>query len=213
MEIYRLKNWLITTLSLSAVVILFTGILFSLSVMEKTTADMEVRNKWEAVYKESAVWYASSSDVSKDGNSTTFADGNLDVPVYASSSDGVVSLDTIFTVQKQLLVIDGDKEPITKAPSIVAQPADGMSMFIKTFVSRFKKPKVNHEVSKLQLILAFIVEKDGSLSNIRVLRDPGYGAGEEAVRVLTSMPKWKAAVQRNKTVRSNFVLPVTIMLR
>jgi protein TonB len=50
----------------------------------------------------------------------------------------------------------------------------------------------------------FIVEKDGSLSNIKILRDIGGGCGEELIRVLKGMPKWKPAMQRGKAVRNQF---------
>jgi protein TonB len=56
------------------------------------------------------------------------------------------------------------------------------------------------------------VEKDGSLTDIKILRDIGSGCGEEAIRVVKSMPKWKAAKQRGKAVRMQFNLPVKFTL-
>lgn len=63
-----------------------------------------------------------------------------------------------------------------------------------------------------KVVITFIVEKDGSLSNIKVLRDIGDGCGEEAIRVVNLMPKWKPAKQREKNVRQQFVLPITFRL-
>lgn len=42
----------------------------------------------------------------------------------------------------------------------------------------------------VDIIISFIVEKDGSLTNIDICRDIGYGCGEEAVRLAQKMPKW-----------------------
>ena len=47
----------------------------------------------------------------------------------------------------------------------------------------------------------FIIEKDGSLSNIEIVRDFGYGSGEELVRVLKLCPKWTPAVKDGQPVR------------
>lgn len=61
-----------------------------------------------------------------------------------------------------------------------------------------------------KLFATFIIEKDGSLSNIKVLRDIGFGTGDELVRVLKLSPKWKPGKQNNKEVRTlySLVFPV-----
>ena len=63
-----------------------------------------------------------------------------------------------------------------------------------------------------KVYLTFVVEKDGSLSHIRALRDIGGGCGAEAVRVVKSMPKWIPGKQRGKPVRVQFNLPVNFRL-
>ena len=59
----------------------------------------------------------------------------------------------------------------------------------------------------------FVVEKDGSITNIQVLRDIGGGCGEEAKRVVKSMPKWKPGKVGGRTVRSQFILPINFVLK
>jgi len=63
-----------------------------------------------------------------------------------------------------------------------------------------------------QVILKFTVEKNGSVNNIRILRNPGEGLGEEAKRVVRLMPAWRPGQQRGKNVRVDFVLPVRFKL-
>ncbi len=63
-----------------------------------------------------------------------------------------------------------------------------------------------------RVTLSFIVEKDGSIGEVRVLKDIGYGCGEEAIRIIKSMPNWKPAKQRGKTLRQQFTIPVRFTL-
>ncbi|MBQ8969144.1 MAG: energy transducer TonB [Bacteroidaceae bacterium] len=58
----------------------------------------------------------------------------------------------------------------------------------------------------------FVINKDGSIVDVKVLRTPDPDLGKEAERVVKSMPKWKPARQGNKTVRQRYVLPVMFRL-
>lgn len=57
--------------------------------------------------------------------------------------------------------------------------------------------------------LSFVVEKDGSVGNVKLLRDIGGGCGAEAVRVVKAMPKWKPGIIKGKPVRALFNLPIS----
>lgn len=97
--------------------------------------------------------------------------------------------------------------------SVRAEPMGGMANFSQMFVSKFRAVQIPDNTRKVQVILSFVVEKDGSITAIKVLRDPGSGTGTEAIRVLKSMPKWKPARQDNRAVRSQFTLPITIQVQ
>lgn len=60
--------------------------------------------------------------------------------------------------------------------------------------------------------LTFVVEKDGSISNVNILRGIGGGCDEEATRVVSSMPKWKPGRQNGKEVRVQFNMPINFKL-
>ena len=60
--------------------------------------------------------------------------------------------------------------------------------------------------------LSFIVETDGSISNIKVLRSPAEELTQEAIRIVKLMPKWKPGKMRDIPVRVKYVLPVTFRL-
>lgn len=58
----------------------------------------------------------------------------------------------------------------------------------------------------------FVVEPDGSVSNVKIMRGIGAGCDEEAIRVVKNMPKWKPGKQRGKPVRVYFNLPFKFTL-
>ncbi|MBP5573077.1 MAG: energy transducer TonB [Bacteroidales bacterium] len=64
-----------------------------------------------------------------------------------------------------------------------------------------------------RVFVNFVVEPDGSVSNVKVLRSLGGGCDEEAMRVVKSMPKWKPGKQRGKAVRVSYILPVNFKLQ
>ncbi len=84
----------------------------------------------------------------------------------------------------------------------------GITAFYKFIGANYKTPDVAGLKGKL--IIAFVVDKDGSLTDIKVLRDIGFGTGTEAVRVLQLSPKWIPAVQNGKTVKCAYTLPINI---
>ncbi len=60
--------------------------------------------------------------------------------------------------------------------------------------------------------VTFVVEKNGSVTDVRVLRGIGGGCDEEAVRVIKAMPKWNPGKQRGKPVRVQFNMPIKFTL-
>ncbi|MHC5200609.1 energy transducer TonB [Myroides sp. LJL119] len=112
----------------------------------------------------------------------------------------------------------GDDEPdytntVFDAVQVQAAYPGGMGAFNKQFISRFRTPDIDSGTKQIRVIVQFIVEIDGSLTEIKVLRDPGYGVGKEAVRVLSGLPKWAPAQQNGRNVRSRFTLPITIRVQ
>jgi len=60
------------------------------------------------------------------------------------------------------------------------------------------------------VITSFVVEKDGTLSHIKVLRHLGYGTKEEAIRLLKSMPAWKPGLQRGREIKVSKILRIPV---
>ena len=94
---------------------------------------------------------------------------------------------------------------------IAPMPVGGIEAFYKFVGKNFQYPKAAQEAQvEGMVLLQFIVEKDGSLTNINLLRDIGHGTGEEAIRMLKTAPKWKPGIQNGRTVRVQFTLPIQL---
>lgn len=86
----------------------------------------------------------------------------------------------------------------------------GMQAMMK-FISENRKYPAEAKAKDIhgKVIVAFVVERDGSLSNVKIRRGIGYGCDEEAIRLIKSMPKWTPGKNGGKAVRVSFMLPVT----
>ena len=84
--------------------------------------------------------------------------------------------------------------------------ADGYDKFLSetlSYPSIAKENKIEGTV-----VVEFIVEKDGSLTNLKVLKDIGGGCGNEAMRIIKMMPKWTPGKQRDMAVRVKMRAPI-----
>ena len=84
----------------------------------------------------------------------------------------------------------------------------GFNKFYEYIAKNYRTPDVPGLKGKL--LVSFVVEKDGSITDIKVLKDIGYGTGEEAIRILKKCPNWTPAEQKGKKVRCTFMLPINI---
>lgn len=92
-------------------------------------------------------------------------------------------------------------------------PGGGMPAFIKFLSKNYRYPAMAREQGVSgRVIMSFVVEKDGSLTDIKVIRDLGLGTGEEAIRLLKSSPKWKPGIQNGRPVRVAYTLPFKLDL-
>lgn len=102
------------------------------------------------------------------------------------------------------------QEPIFETKDVEVQPdfPGGLDNFYALFDKNFKKPDVPSLIGKI--FLSFVVEPNGTLSDIRTLKDVGFGTGAEAERVLQASPKWIPGKKDGKPVRVNYILPIPI---
>ena len=89
----------------------------------------------------------------------------------------------------------------------------GERALLEYVAKNIKYPQIARETGiQGRVFVGFVVEPDGSVSNVKILRGIGGGCDEEAMRVIKSLPKWKPGKQRGKAVRVSYQIPVVFKL-
>ena len=90
----------------------------------------------------------------------------------------------------------------------------GAAKMMEFIQKNIKYPMMARE-SDIQgrVFVNFVVEPDGSITNVTVMRGIGGGCDEEALRVVQSMPAWKPGKQRGSAVRCSFTVPIIFKLQ
>lgn len=122
---------------------------------------------------------------------------HIDIPVGLSQVDAGITESTG--------AIDEPFRSVEIEPSFPG----GMEAFSKYVQKNYRYPRQAMEQGvKGKVILTFIVERDGSLTDIKIVRDLKFGTGEEAVRLLKTSPKWSPGIQNGREVRVAYTLPI-----
>ena len=91
-------------------------------------------------------------------------------------------------------------------------PGGDMAMY-KWIANHLQYPEECREKGiQGRVMIQFVVNKDGSITDVKVLKSPSALLSEEAIRVVKAMPKWKPAKDKGKVVRSHFRLPIVFRL-
>lgn len=124
----------------------------------------------------------------------------------------LLSLSPFCFVNAQVEEKQGEEEVFVVVEQAASFPGGTEAMY-KYISDNLQYPRLAIEKGiQGRVFVTFIVEKDGSITDIKVLKDIGDGCGDEVVRLVKTMPKWKPAKQRGKTVRQQFNLPVMFSL-
>lgn len=104
--------------------------------------------------------------------------------------------------------------PIIKAEKMPTFQGGDLMKFREWVQKRLRYPQIAQENGiSGRVTLSFVIEKDGSLTNIEVMQSPDRSLSEEAIRVLKTSPKWEPGKQRNQPVRVKYTLPVAFQIR
>ena len=106
-----------------------------------------------------------------------------------------------------------DNDTILSICEVMPEFPGGSEKFMEYLSGNIKYPEAAKEKNiSGRVFIQFVIEKDGSVTNVKVMRGIGGGCDEEAVRVVKAMPKWKPGMQDGKPVRVNYNLPVVFKL-
>lgn len=110
-------------------------------------------------------------------------------------------------------VVEDDNNVYSSAGLEIQPSFPGGFEKLDNFISKnINLPEIDEEQKKLTVIVSWVVEKDGSITDVSVLRDPGYGLGKEAIRLVKKFPKFIPGEQNGRKVRSRFQKPITVVI-
>ncbi len=89
----------------------------------------------------------------------------------------------------------------------------GIQNFMRIVQRNYQVPAIDQS-KQYTVFVSFVVEIDGTISEIKVLKDPGHGLGNEAIRTLKNIKtKWEPGFYKGKPVRMLHHLPITVMIK
>lgn len=107
-----------------------------------------------------------------------------------------------------------EEDVIHVTAEIMPEFPGGMAALMKYLGANIKYPTISQEMGSAgRVIVQFVVDKDGSISNPEVVRGVDAYLDKEAIRVISSMPKWRPGVQNGKKVRVKYTVPVVFRLQ
>jgi protein TonB len=132
---------------------------------------------------------------------------NEDVVVVNNEDNEKVEIVEIKVEEK--VVVDEVFDVVEEQPEY-----PGGTQELYTFIGKnFKYPEMARAANvQGKVYVSFVVGKDGSIEDVKILRGLGSGLDEEAARVVKMMPKWKAGKQRGKEVKVRYNLPIVCKL-
>lgn len=137
------------------------------------------------------------------GQKTIKGDPDADIVITTSAGEG----------PKQAAVVEDNNVYDFVSIEQHAEFPGGMAKFY-AFAGKTPYPPMASENNiQGKIIVSFIVEKDGKLTDIQVLRGLGYGLDEAVVKQLKSCPRWTPAIQNGKPVRERYSLPLNFQLQ
>ena len=140
-------------------------------------------------------------------------DTKIETPDLLFSDDASAFEDFEFEVEEVVENIVEEEIFVTAEEMPTFQGGD-LSKFRNWVQNNVKYPQLALENGiQGNVVIKFVVEKDGKLSNIQVLQTPDKTLADAAVQVLQKSPKWKPGKQRNKPVRVTYTLPVSFKIQ
>ena len=135
-------------------------------------------------------------------------------PVESAEEDVMIVLPAVILQEENVLAADTNTVVAMESVQILPAFPGGARGWVEYLMNNYNYPAAarEHSISGTML-LSFIVERNGSLTDIKIIRDPlGFGTAEEGVRLLTTSPKWTPGIQNGLKVRVAYTQPITLKL-
>ncbi len=107
----------------------------------------------------------------------------------------------------------GEGDRIFESVEINPSPVDGMDAFRKWIADNYQYPAGAIDAGvKGTITVSFVVERNGELTDVKVLKDLSYGTGQAAINLLKRAKKWNPGIQNGRPVRVAYTLPIRLDL-
>ncbi len=131
----------------------------------------------------------------------------IDLDINMNEDDVIVEIVSFDTPEEEVA------ESVFQIVEVMPSPKGGLSAFYKYLSKNLKYPsKAKRMGIDGRVFLSFVVETDGSLTDVTVMKGIGAGCDEESIRVMKRAPKWNPGKQRGNAVRVRFSFPIMFTL-
>jgi protein TonB len=204
------------------IALIFVFLAFNLKSHDKASIDLEVRNSNNITeeiipitiqeIKQPPPPPATKSVVINIVENTVEIEDDIEIDAEADQETFIQDYTPTFNTEIAEEEIIEEEEIFVVVESMPSFPG-GMNKLMEYLQNNLQYPQLAKELNiQGRVFLTFVIEKDGSVTDTKLLRGIGGGCDEEAIRVVNKMPKWIPGSQRNRPVRVQFNLPVNFRL-
>ncbi len=175
----------------------------------KTSIIKRIKNKAEHLFATTAISFTPTAAIKKHISNAVVYPANTEKSVVKKSAYTRNDLRIAPSLQS-VAVVKHDEEPVFITVEEEPQFKGGISAFYQFLSHNIQYPEgmLNKNIQGKELI-SVTVETDGSLSDIKVVKDLGSGAAKEVIRVLKLSPKWEPGYQNGNKVRVRYTIPIS----
>jgi protein TonB len=121
--------------------------------------------------------------------------------------------DETLAIESAPIIREEDVNTIYNTAGIEVKPEfPGGYQKLDTYITKYFQYSDEMKEAELKgkIFASFVVERDGSITDIKIIRGMGYGTEKAALEVLKKMPRWNPGEQNGKKVRCSYTVPITI---
>ncbi|MEA4982554.1 MAG: energy transducer TonB [Paludibacter sp.] len=209
--IYTLMGFIV---ALSLIYIAFEWTKKEVSIYEDVSSEVLIEDEIEIVQTAEALPPPPAPEVPEVIEVLNVVEDDVETAEIVIDTEDDKNKQVVIQAPVQVAVVEEESEVVFMVVESMPSFPGGDAALFKYLSDNIKYPVIAQE-SGIQgrVICQFVVNRDGSIVDIEVVRSVDKSLDAEAVRVISKMPKWTPGKQRGKTVRVKYTLPVNFRLQ